>query len=150
MSGEKKEALRRKLEELNNKYNYSVADELYAEGVIMHMPNGQQLVQGPEAVKEMTRMTRVAFPDGEFHIESIISEGDLVAYRWTARGTHKGEFMNIAPTGRETTVSGINILRLSGDKIVEEWGEWDALGFLQRVGAISLPESRERPKRKAA
>ncbi len=150
MSGEKKETLRRKLEELNGRYDSSLADELYAEKHIMHMPNGQQVVEGPEAVKERGRMLRNAFPDGEYHIESIISEGDLVAYRWTARGTHKGEFMNIAPTGRESTVSGINILRLSGDKIVEEWGEWDALGFLQQVGVLPVPESREQPKRKAA
>jgi predicted ester cyclase len=67
--------------------------------------------------------------------EDIIAEGDKVAIRWSWRGIHKGEYMGIAPTGKQVTMTGISILRIVGGKIVEEWGESDNLGFMEQLGA---------------
>jgi predicted ester cyclase len=71
----------------------------------------------------------------------MIAEGDLVAMTWTATGTHQGELMGIAPTGRSVTITGIGVDRISGGQIVESWGNYDALGMLAQLGAIPAPAS---------
>ena len=68
--------------------------------------------------------------------EDIIVEENKVVARWTARGTHAGALMNIPPTGKQVTLKGIDILRNEDGKIVERWGEFDALGMLQQLGVI--------------
>ena len=77
-----------------------------------------------------------AFPDFKHDIEDLIAEGDKVACRTTLRGTHKGEMMGIAATGKEVTFSRFAIYRISGGKIVEEWAIPDAMGLMQQIGAI--------------
>ena len=67
-----------------------------------------------------------------------------VAVSRTWRGTHKGEHMGIAPTGKEARISGIEILRIVGGKIAEEWSESDWLGFLQQLGA-KMARNRSKP-----
>jgi predicted ester cyclase len=66
-------------------------------------------------------------------------EGDRVATRWTLRGTHRGEFAGIAPTGKAVSVAGIIIWRVAGGKIREAWGSYDALGLMQQFGVIDAP-----------
>ena len=76
-----------------------------------------------------------AFPDGRWTIEGQVAEGDKVATRWSFTGTHQGELMGVAPTGKRVTASGMVIDRIVEGKIVEEWEEWDALGMMQQMGA---------------
>ncbi len=70
-------------------------------------------------------------------IDDQIAEGDRVVTRWTARGTHKGEWMGIAPTGKPVTVTGILISRFAGGRVVEEWENYDALGMMRQLGAVA-------------
>ncbi len=84
----------------------------------------------------MDNPLRAAFPDLHQTIEEQISEGDKVAYRWTARGTHQGGLMGIAPTGNRVTFTGISIARLVDGKIEEIWENHDALGMMQQLRAI--------------
>jgi predicted ester cyclase len=81
-------------------------------------------------------MLRAAFPDLHQTIEEQIAEGDKVAYRWTARGTHLGELMGIAPTGNRVMFTGISIAHLAEGKIEEIWENYDALGMMQQLGVI--------------
>lgn len=60
----------------------------------------------------------------------------MVVTRWTFRGTHTGELMGIAPTGKQVTVTGISIDRVVGGKIVEEWNEMDDLGMMEQLGVV--------------
>jgi predicted ester cyclase len=69
----------------------------------------------------------------------LIAEGDKVAGRWTARGTHKGDLFGIPPTGKQGTVTGIDIYHFAGGKIEENWSNWDALGLMQQLGVIPAP-----------
>jgi steroid delta-isomerase-like uncharacterized protein len=78
----------------------------------------------------------VAFPDIDRTVEDLVAEGDKVVARWTARGTHTGDFQGLPPTGKVATSSGITIFRIADGKIVEEWSESDMLGLLQQIGAI--------------
>lgn len=138
MSQENKKIVRKTFEEIWNQGNLDVADELIAGDYVGHSPPDE--VQNPEGVKEYVAGMRNAFGDLHFRIEDQIAEGDTVVTRWTASGTHEGEFQGLPPTGKQATVSGVTIERIANGKIVEGWTNWDALGLLQKLGAIPSPE----------
>jgi predicted ester cyclase len=60
--------------------------------------------------------------------------------RWTGRGTHSGELMGVPPTGKQVTVTGIDIYRVAGGKLVERWGEFDQMGMMQQLGVVPAPD----------
>ena len=91
---------------------------------------------GREGMRSTGAMIRAAFPDWHSELHLLVAEGDIVAEHFTARGTHHGEVMEAAPTGRETVLRGINIFRLRDGRIVERWGRLDELGFLQQLGIV--------------
>jgi steroid delta-isomerase-like uncharacterized protein len=95
---------------------------------------------GREHFKEFASMYRSAFPDVHMQIEDQIAEGDRVATRWVAIGTHEGDLMGINPTGNRVTVAGMTIDRIADGQIAETWDNYDALGMMQQVGAIPSPE----------
>ena len=111
---ENKAFVQRYVEEPWNQGNVAVLDELCAPN--FHLEG----LGGVEAFKEAITAFRTGFPDLHFTIEEIIAEGDKVAYRWTARGTHQGEYAGIAPTGKTITATGITILRIVDGKVVED------------------------------
>ncbi|HEY83312.1 MAG TPA: ester cyclase [Dehalococcoidia bacterium] len=84
-------------------------------------------------------MSRTGLPDFHSTIEDRIVEGDKVMTRFTVRGTQQGELMGIALTGRQVTLTGIAIHRISGGKIVENWLSMDMLGMLQQLGVVPPP-----------
>jgi steroid delta-isomerase-like uncharacterized protein len=89
-----------------------------------------------EGHRQYSEVMRTAFPDLERTVEDLVAQGDKVVARWTATGTHTGDFMGIPPSGQVATSSGITIFRIADGRIVEEWSESDMLGLLQQVGAI--------------
>ena len=86
-------------------------------------------------------MYRAAFPDLQFTIDDVIAQDDKVVIRWSSRGTHRGELMGLAPTGKEATSSGISIDKIADGKIVESWNHWDTLGLMRQLGAAPPPGS---------
>ena len=84
-------------------------------------------------------MSLTAFPDLHFTIEELIAEGDKVAGRYTARGTHKGELMGIPPTNNAISLTVSEIYRIADGKITEHWVILDALGMMQQLGVIPAP-----------
>jgi predicted ester cyclase len=81
-------------------------------------------------------MYRTACPDLQCTVEEVMAEGDKVALRWVSRGTHQGDLMGIAPTGKQVTFRGIQMQRISQGKIEEEWAGFNTLGVLQEIGAV--------------
>ena len=120
---ENKAVTRRFLEEIFQGGNLELVDELFAPNFVLHDPSVSEEVQGLEALKQYITMYRPAYPDTHFTVEDQIAEGDEVVTRWTGQGTHQGELMGIAPTGNQVTVTGIEIVRISGGKIEETWGQ---------------------------
>ncbi len=131
---ENKAVVRRAIGEATNGRNLSVFDEIVSPSFVDHEAGPEP--SGPEGEKRLLSMMLAAFPDWHLTIEDQIAEGDKVVTRLRARGTHRGEFRGIAPTGRRVTVAAINIARLDGGKIVESWGNSDALGMMRQLGAI--------------
>jgi predicted ester cyclase len=74
-------------------------DELLASNYVSHAPGEPSLSRGGEDIKRIVRTYRSAFPDPVYTVEKRVTEGDMVVTRWTARGTHQGEFMGIPPSG---------------------------------------------------
>ncbi|MHB8647424.1 MAG: ester cyclase [Thermomicrobiales bacterium] len=110
-------------------------DDLLAPDVIDHAAYAGQPA-GRDGFKAFIAMWRAAFPDLVYTIEDEIANGDRVVVRWTGQGTHLGMYHHIAPTGKRVTMSGIQINRLAGGKIVEDWTSTDELGLLRQLGAI--------------
>jgi steroid delta-isomerase-like uncharacterized protein len=128
--------MRRLFEEVWNQQKLDVIDETHARDFVFRGPPTQKEYRGPEGYRELAKTYITIFPDLHFAVDDQIISGDRVAVRWTATGTHKGEMMGIARTGREVKNVGIAILRISGGKIAEEWVRWDTLDMLQQMGAI--------------
>ena len=139
MSTEQNNALiRRFYEEVLNKKNTAVIDELLDPNQVNHsLPPG--MPADLEGSKQFIGMFLTGFPDLHFTVEDMIAEGDTVVARLTARGTHQGAFMGIPPTGKHVTVTAIDINRLVGGKSVEHWLEMDTLGMMQQLGVIPSP-----------
>ena len=136
---ENKAIVSRATEEIFNKNNLAVVDELYATNFVSHGSDIPGVTPDREGYKQFVTMSRTALPDFHTTIEDMIAEGDKVVQRFTARGTHKGEFMGIPPTGKQVTVTGIAIDRIAGNKIVENWANMDMLGMMQQLGVVPPP-----------
>ena len=81
-------------------------------------------------------MVLSAFPDLHYTVENVLAEGEMTAGHLTVRGTHQGEFLGIAPTGREVTWKETHVARFENGKLVEHWGNTDDLGIMQQLGAV--------------
>jgi len=134
MSTEQNKANDRRLIEGLNQGNLGVIDEVTAPDFVLH--ESSTTMPGREAFKQFVQMYFTAFPDLHFTIEEQITERDMTATRYTARGTHRGDLMGIALSSKQITVTGIYLLRWSNGKSVEGWLNFDALGLLQQVGAV--------------
>jgi steroid delta-isomerase-like uncharacterized protein len=134
MSEQNKSLVRRVIEEVYNQGNLAVADELSASDLVIHLTS--QEIRGREGAKQYVAALRAAFPDLHMTIEDKIAEGDRLVTRWTARGTHMGEFQGIPPTGKQVRVAGTDIDRIADGKAVECWSHVDELGMMQQLGAI--------------
>ena len=139
---ENKAVVRRFFEELLSTDNFAVADEILSSGFRFYFA-GSPDPMNLEQYKEFLVARRAAFPDRRFVVEDIIAEEDKVSARFTMRGTHKGVFRGLAPSGREVTMSGIDMIRLAEGKMVEDRVEVDQLGMMQQLGVIASPQQAE-------
>lgn len=126
------EILARFIEEVWNRGNADLIDELFHPAATS--PSVPDLPPGPTGVKGILTMIRTGFPDFHMRIDQVAAEDDKVAARFIQGGTHAGEFMGIAPTGKTVEWTEIGILRFEGGVIVESWYESDILGLMQQLG----------------
>jgi steroid delta-isomerase-like uncharacterized protein len=139
MSEHNKTAVGRLFNELWNKGNLPIADELIAPTYLHHDPSTPDLGKGPEGEKKRVNLYRTAFHDFRLNIEDLLADGETVVARWSCRGVHKGELNGIAPTGKQIAIAGVTIVRFSNGKIVEGFVNWDALGLMRQLGVVPEP-----------
>jgi predicted ester cyclase len=128
-----KALVRRFIDYINND-PFAPIDEFFATSYAYHnssMPDVKDL----SSLKDFNAAAYRVFPDIRFTIEDMVAEGDKVVYRASARGTHKGEFMGIAPTGKQVTLTSIVISRIANGKFQEDWESLDGIYVLQQLGA---------------
>jgi predicted ester cyclase len=131
---EQKAVVRRFVEEFWNQGHVAVADELLSVHATIVLPGMEPL--SLDGLKTFALTFRSAFPDWFSTVEALVIDEDRVAEYWTGRGTHRGEFQGIAPTGRRVTVPGFVLYRLASGKITEFRGLFDRLSLMQQLGAI--------------
>jgi len=125
VTAQENEALvRRYFEEVWVKGNLAAVDDFMAPDYVEHtVPPGSR--PGRDILKQYVAMLHDAFPDVKHTLHDILAQGDRVAYRWSASGTHLGEWAGIPPTGLRLTTRGITIHRIAGGRCVEGWGSED-------------------------
>jgi steroid delta-isomerase-like uncharacterized protein len=131
---ENKAVVRLFVEEFWNKGNMAAVDELLAANATIVLPGRGHV--SPDDFKAFAASLRGSFPDWHAITDDLVAEGARVAERWTGRGTHRGEFEGIAPTGRQVTVPGSVFYRFASGKITEFRGQFDGVALLRQLGAI--------------
>jgi steroid delta-isomerase-like uncharacterized protein len=135
MSEQNVALFRRVAEELWNGNNPDLIPEIYAEDFVLHTPVGD--FTGHDGYRGIYDSYLTAFPDLQFAIADAFGTADKAVMRWTFSGTHSGEFMGVAPTGKQVSVSGMATARIADDRLAEEWAVWDLHGLMQQIGAIT-------------
>jgi steroid delta-isomerase-like uncharacterized protein len=118
-----------------NGHDAEAFGEVYAENYVGHDPTGTH-AGSLEQIKQSAAAVFAAFPDFRLTADAVIVEGDIAVKRWTAHGTHTGDWMGIPATGKAVVTTGNNILRIVNGKIAECWAQSDALGLMQQLGVI--------------
>jgi len=141
MSAEDNKALvRRFFEDAWNKHNPALVDDIFRADYVDRSPDMPGIPHTRDGLKQLMGVYLRAFPDVNVVVEEQLVEGERVVTRWTAYGTQTGELMDLPLSGRKAVVSGIQIDRLSGGKIIESWSLFDQLGMLQQLGAAPAPK----------
>lgn len=135
MSEENKASFRRFIDEVVNKKNLAVIDELIDPDMLDHNP-APDVPPGIEGMKQFMSAFVGAFPGLHSTLEYLVAEGDLVAGRMTTTGTHQGEFMGIPATNKKVTFSEMHIVRISNGKAVDHCGISDNMSLMQQLGVI--------------
>ena len=135
---EHKELIRRFYEEVWDRGNLDVCDEVFAPGYERHDFRSTEPVSGPEGQKQIAADFRAAFPDLHFVVDLLVAEDDYVVGRWTATGVHSCRWGTVEPTGRSVRFSGANIFRFESGKVVEIWTHRDDLGLREQLGGAAV------------
>jgi steroid delta-isomerase-like uncharacterized protein len=133
-----KAVIRQYLEEAWNLKNLGILDQLTASNYSRYI-SGQASPLDREGQKQRIASFHQGLPDVHLTLEDMVAEGDKVVFRINLHGTHTGTLLGVPPTGKQVTISAIDIARLADGKIVEHWGQMDTLGLLQQLGATSTP-----------
>jgi uncharacterized protein len=123
-TAQNKEIVRRYFDERWNHYNLDICDELLPPSVDI------------EEAKEFVRSFHASFSNIQLTILDLLAEGNQVAVHWRVAGTHQGDYLGVAATGKSVTYEGIALLRVEGGKIVDDLAYWDNLSILQQLGAV--------------
>ena len=127
--------VRRWFDEIYTQKHLGLMNELHVESFVWRKP-GEVTVTSRDGMREMIEVYVAAFLDLHFTVEDQMSDGDRVVTRWSVRGTHRGEFGGIAPTGNAITFRGITMSRLEDGQLVEKWENFNELSLMRQIGAV--------------
>jgi steroid delta-isomerase-like uncharacterized protein len=122
------------IDDLYNQGKLEVADAVYAKDYEFHVTEAGMGSRGPDEIKRRVAAFRTGFPDLRVVPEQTICEGDTVAVRATLTGTHRGEFLGVAPTGKPVTIQVLSMGRLVDGRIQESWATWDTGSLFRQLG----------------
>jgi steroid delta-isomerase-like uncharacterized protein len=138
MSAEENKAAIRRFTEGISRGDITAVDDFVTDDVrYVNAPPG--LAPGIEGYRQLMGMFLTAFPDLQLSVEDMVSEGDKVVARIKGRGTHRGDFMGVPPTGKTVEAGAITIMQFRDGKVAEEWEQIDVMGLMQQLGAVPAP-----------
>jgi ketosteroid isomerase-like protein len=131
--------VRRIFDELNRR-NDGVYQELYAPEYGWHFPSNNPKAQNREEEAGFVNLLWAGFPDIRWDVKDMIARDDTIVARFVARGTHKGEYQGLLPTGNTFEVGCVWTGRIKNGKVVEAREEADVLGWMQQLGMELKPK----------
>lgn len=148
MATDIKQLSRRLLDEVWNKGNYEVLDELMDPSFKSEDPVLGTVDKA--GFLESVKAYRSAFPDLKLEIVSLVAEGNFVTTRWIARGTNKGKFLGMEPTGKYAETVGLDLAEVRNEKFISDFNVYDSLSLLRQLGldtvAVPTPELHKKPE----
>jgi steroid delta-isomerase-like uncharacterized protein len=126
----------RLVEEVWNRGNLTLIDELLSDSFTAKLPRQPQLARGRDAYRNRVAAFRKAFPDLQVAIRDAVAEGDRVVGYWTLTGTNTGSFEAMPASYRRVSLDGMTVYRLADGRVVQEWQTYDVLNLMQQLGAI--------------
>jgi len=133
MSEQNKALVRRIIEEIVNRGNFDLVNQLISPEYAYFEPTIGPM-RGREGYIALLTAYRNAFPDMKLTIDEQIAEADTVVTRWRADGTHRGELMGINPTGKRVSVQGVVISRITNGQLADDFESYDVHGMLRQLG----------------
>ena len=137
-SAEAAKAMVAKLNEMLNKGNLDLVDEIYSSDLVRHEVSNEETI-GSDAIRDWVTGGRTAFPDLSFITKEVIPKDDGFVWRWMATGTNTGPFGEFPPTNKKIEVPGVIVFRVDNGKIVEEWDYWNDALVLKLIGYTLTP-----------
>ena len=134
-----KAVVRRNTEEVQNKGNFDVFEELFADDFIDHTPQ-PGTTPDKAGVRKLYGYLRAAFPDFHAEIHWQLANGDRVTTYKTYHGTHEGHFLGVAPTHRKIHFETVDVMRVQNGKITDHWGVGNLLSLMQQIGGWIPPD----------
>jgi predicted ester cyclase len=134
-TSEQNKAIVQQLIAAMNKGSTAEYTQLYCPNCILR-GLGSRDISGPESLKEFNLFMHSAFPDIQYTLEEIVAEGDRVAWRFLAQGTHSGQSKGIRPTGKKVTVNGIVMNKFADGRVSEHWLLLDGLDMFRQIGFL--------------
>jgi len=119
-----------------NRGDLATADRIFAKDCVIHITGQAEAIRGPEAWKQFLGVFLTAFPDLKFVMEDQVVQGDKVAHRWTATGTHTGPLGPVPATGKKVKIDGFVMDRLVNGKVQERWEQFDNAALMQQLGLV--------------
>ncbi len=150
MSAENKDVAKKFMEDCWNRGDLNKTGDYVSKDCRYHDPVFPYLTAGLDNVKQHISNCRGGFPDLRFTIDDMIAERNEVVLHWTARGTHQGQFLGMAPTNKSATVTGTSIYKLEKGKIVEQWSDWNLLSLLEQLGLAKALKAESETERLSA
>jgi predicted ester cyclase len=111
-----------------------VLDEMVDPDAVVHWGDSES--RAISAIREDVERYVTAFSDVRTSIDELVGDADKVVVRWQTVGVHTGPYGKVLPTGRRVTMTGVDVYRLQGGRIVEAWSMWDALAAYQQLGLV--------------
>ena len=138
MPTEPRDVIRRFYDEIWNRGDLAVADEIVAEDVVDHNPP-PGLPSGRVGAKLLFAAFHAGFPDLHVTVGDVFGDGDRVAARGMLAGTHRGAFMGMPATDRSVDIAWIDLFRVHDGRIAEVWHLEDVPAMLTQLGVMAGP-----------
>ena len=118
-----------------NQHDPAALDTVFATDAVRHDP-ATGISEGIESIRAIMQSLLTSFPDLVISVDQELADEDCAMLRWTASGTHKGDFQRIPPSEKSFSVKGNSVYQCAGGKMIVEHTVWDTLGLLKQLGVI--------------
>lgn len=135
MTASERDLGRRWFEQVWNQRRREAIAEMMAPDAVLH--DGSTDTIGPDGFYPFYDRLMATLSELHVTVEDTIAEGGKLCIRWSSTGKHTGGGLGIAPTGVNVHVTGITVLRVGGERILEGWQNWDMLGMLEQIKKLA-------------